>query len=75
MCLGLFLIKLQAFRPTDLQLYWKETQTHVYSCEYFKIFKNNYFEEHLQTAASELNCWYLPLMSAQIQQEVEWAQS
>ena len=25
----------------------------VFSCEYCKIFKSNYFEEHLQTAASE----------------------
>ena len=27
----------------------------VFSCEYCKIFKNTCFEEHLCTAASELN--------------------
>ena len=30
----------------------KETPTQVFSCEYCKIFKNTYFEEHLRTAAS-----------------------
>ena len=34
------------------QLYQKETPTEVFSCEYCEIFKNTYFEEHLQTAAS-----------------------
>ena len=32
----------------------KETPTQVFSCEYYQIFKNIYFEEHLQTAASKL---------------------
>ena len=31
----------------------KETPTQVFSCEYCEIFKNTYFEEHLQTAASK----------------------
>ena len=28
------------------------TPTEVFSCEYWEIFKNTYFEEHLQTVAS-----------------------
>ena len=28
--------------------------TEVFSCEYSEIFKNNYFEKHLRTAASQL---------------------
>ena len=35
-----------------LQLYSKQTPTQVLSCEYCETFKNTYFEEHLQTAAS-----------------------
>ena len=36
----------------DLQeRYLKETPIQVFSCEYCKIFKNTYFEEHLQMAA------------------------
>ena len=31
----------------------KEVATQVFSCEYCKIFKKTYFEEHLRTAASE----------------------
>ena len=49
LCWILFLIKLQAFRPTTL-LKWTPTQT--FSCEYCEIFKNTYFEKHLWTAAS-----------------------
>ena len=30
----------------------KETPTQVFSCEICETFKNNYFEEHLQTTAS-----------------------
>ena len=61
LCYSLFLIKLQTFRPATLlkrnfntQLYQKETPTQVFSCEYFKIFRNTYFEEHQQKAASGL---------------------
>ena len=32
----------------------------VFSCEYCQIFKNIYFEEHLQTVASKR--YFLPLM-------------
>ena len=37
---------------SSLQFYQKETSTPMFSCEYCKIFKNTYFEEHLQTTAS-----------------------
>ena len=42
---------------TGKHLWWicyKENPTQVFSCEYSKIFKNTYFEEHLRTAASVL---------------------
>ena len=39
LCCSLFLLKLQ-------------TPTQVFSCEYCEIFKNTYFEEHLQTAGT-----------------------
>ena len=32
----------------------KKTSTPMFSCEYCKIFKNIYYEEHLHTAASEV---------------------
>ena len=48
---SLFLIKLCP------QLYWKETPTQVFSCEYCEIFKSTYFEKHLRTAASAY--WWL----------------
>ena len=31
----------------------KETPTQVFSCEYYKSFKNTYFEEHLPANASK----------------------
>ena len=31
----------------------KETPAQVISCEYCEVFKNTYFEEHLQTAVSK----------------------
>ena len=52
LCWSFFLIKLQDFRPITLL---KETRTQVFSCEYYNIFKNTYFEKHLPTAAS-VNC-------------------
>ena len=39
--------------PSVLQLYLKRIQTQVISCEYCKIFKNNYFEEYPWTNASK----------------------
>ena len=41
---SLFLIKLQAFRPDS-----KRDSI----CEYCKVFKNIFFEEHLQTVTSD----------------------
>ena len=47
---SLLLLKLQALQAQ--QLYQKETPTQVFSCGIYKTFKNIYFVEHLQTAAS-----------------------
>ena len=44
----------EIFRLISRQLYYKETPTQVFSCEYCKIFKNLYFKGHLWTTASEL---------------------
>ena len=33
---------------------WKETPVQVHSCEFCKIFKNDYFVEHVRTAASDI---------------------
>ena len=43
---------LKSCRTKGLQLYWKETPTQLFSCEYFEIFKNTYFKKHLWTIAS-----------------------
>ena len=51
LCWNYFLIN---YRPGGLGFYSKETPTQVLSCEYCKIFKKTYFEEHLRTAASAL---------------------
>ena len=47
LCWGLLLIKLQAWKPATLL---KKNPARVPSCEYCKICKNNYFDEHLRTA-------------------------
>ena len=47
LCWSLFFNKVAGFRNR-----W-ETPTQVFSCECTKIIKNTYFEEHLQTAASD----------------------
>ena len=44
-----FLIKLQAW---SLLLYWKETLTQVFSCQFCEISKNIFFTEHVWTTAS-----------------------
>ena len=36
----------------DGKLILKESLTQVFSCEYYKIFKNIYFDENLRTTAS-----------------------
>ena len=33
----------------------KKTPTEVFSCNIYEIFKNTYFEEHLQTTASAVS--------------------
>ena len=38
-------------RPKVCNFIKKETATQVFSCEYCKIFKNTFFDKHLQTAA------------------------
>ena len=50
LCFGVFFNILQAWRPATLL---KETPTQVLSCEYCKLFKSTYFEEHLRTGAPE----------------------
>ena len=40
-----------SLRPATL--FKKETLTQVFSCEFYEIFKNNFFLEHLRTAASK----------------------
>ena len=44
-----FRIKLQAFTQ---QVFYKETPTQALSCEVCETFKNIYYEEHQQMAAS-----------------------
>ena len=36
----------------------KENPTPVFSCEYCDIFKNSYFEQHLETAAYAFPCFF-----------------
>ena len=50
MCLSLFLKILEFWGPTTLL---KKTPTQVFSCQIYKLFKKNYFEEHLWTSASK----------------------
>ena len=40
----------ESCRPATLL---KQVLTQVLSCEYYEIFKNTYFEDHLLTAASD----------------------
>ena len=40
-----------------------ETPTHVFPCEYCKIFKSTYFEEHLQTATTVTKALIVLLLS------------
>ena len=53
-----------------MQLYSKET----FSCEYGKIFKNTYFEKHLQMAASGmsllLDIYHLDILSCSFPESV-----
>ena len=56
------------FRPAILS---KETPTQAFSCEHCKIFKNTYFEKHLQTAASNSG-YILHKKLSKIIQEPDW---
>ena len=47
LCWSLFLIKMQAFRPTTLL---ESVLTQVFSCKYCETFKNTSFEEYLWKA-------------------------
>ena len=49
-CKSLFVIKLQFRWPAT---FLKKILTQVLSCEIYKLFKNNYFEEHLWMSASK----------------------
>ena len=51
-----FLIKLQAETCNFIK---KETLEQVFPCEFFKIFKNNFFTEHLWTTGVA-DCYILP---------------
>ena len=51
LCWRLFLIKLQFWGPATLL---KKTQTQILSCEIWKLYKNNYFEDNLWTSVSKL---------------------
>ena len=44
-------MKLQFWEPANLL---KKTLTHVFSCEIYKLFKNNYFKEYLLKSAAKL---------------------
>ena len=46
---SLFLIKFQFLRPAPL---FKKNPTKVFSCEYWKVFKNNFFHRTFPVAAS-----------------------
>ena len=48
-CVGVFLIKLQAFRSA---IFLKRNFNTGVSCEIYEILKNTYIQEHLQTTAS-----------------------
>ena len=57
LCWSLFLIKLQAFRPSGLQLYWKNTSTQIFSCENCETFKNSFFYRTPHVADPWFNIW------------------
>ena len=52
LCWSLFLIKLLFWGPATLL---KKTPTQVVSCKVCKLFKNNYFEEHLWMSTSKFH--------------------
>ena len=60
--------------PSGLQLYEKETPTQVFSCEHCEIFNNNYFEEHLRTAASVPSLGYRSVLGTSFKPELCFAE-
>ena len=50
LCWSLFLINLEFWGPAALL---KRTLAQLLSCEIYKLFKNNYFKEHLWMSASK----------------------
>ena len=42
----------------------KETPTQVFSCEFYKIFKSNFFKEYLRTTASGYYVFFKQLLQA-----------
>ena len=44
----------------------KKKLTQLFSCEYYKMFKNTYFEENLRKAASTLNNIFLEAAAAEV---------
>ena len=49
LCHNKFLNKAEGLRPATLL---KETLAQVFSCEFYGIFKNTFFTEHLRATAS-----------------------
>ena len=50
-------IQMLQLRAFSQQLSQTETTVQVFTCEFFEIFKNNYFVEHLQAAPSVYTEW------------------
>ena len=46
------------FRPSGLQLYYKETSTQVFFCEYWKVFKFTCILKKICATATALNFFY-----------------
>ena len=55
-------------KPQPCNFIKKEILAQVLSCEFYKVCKNPFFTEHLQTTASIMNSFVTPhdLMSGQI---------
>ena len=51
LCLSLFFNKDVGLRPATLIK--KDTPAQMFSCEYYEVFKNTFFTEHLWTTASK----------------------
>ena len=58
LCQSLFFNKVAGLSCTTCNFIKKGTLAQVFSCEFYEIFKNTYFEEHLRLAVSVDN-WSL----------------